>query len=152
MQIILREDVQHLGEMGDIVNVKRGFARNYLLPRGLAVVADARQVNRLAHEKRIIEAKLAKVRAAAEAEKVRLDNIELKIEKAAGENDKLFGSVTAMDIEAFLNEKGIRVDRKKIQLADHIKALGDYDVAIKLHRDVVATIKVHVVAEAVENA
>ena len=102
MQVILREDVRHLGYVGDIVSVKAGYARNFLFPRKLAVHADARQMNRLEHEKRIIEAKLQKTRADAEhlAEKFRGFNVIVK--KAAGESDKLFGSVTSMEIEALL--------------------------------------------------
>lgn len=145
MQVILREDVAHLGEVGDVVNVKPGFARNYLLPRGLAVQASARQMKRLEHEQRVIEARVAKDRGEAEDRARKLANVELVIEKAAGDNDKLFGSVTAMEIEALLREKGFDVDRRKIQLDENIKQLGDYEVDIKLHRDVKATIRVQVV-------
>lgn len=145
MQVILREDVQHLGEVGDVVNVKAGYARNFLFPRGLAVQASARQVKKLEHEQRVIEARVAKARAGAQSEADKLSRVELRIEKAAGENDKLFGSVTAMEIEALLHQKGFEVDRRKIQLDENIKQLGDYDVDIKLHRDVKATIRVQVV-------
>lgn len=150
MQVILREDVAHLGEVGDVVNVKPGFARNYLLPRGLAVQASARQMKRLEHEQRVIEARVAKDRGEAEGRARKLANVELVIEKAAGDNDKLFGSVTAMEIEALLREKGFDVDRRKIQLDENIKQLGDYEVDIKLHRDVKATIRVQVVPRHVE--
>ncbi len=145
MQVILSEDVPHLGEVGDVVKVKPGYARNYLLPRGLAVQASARQMKRLDHEQRVIEARVAKDRGAAEQRSAALSKVELLIEKAAGENDKLFGSVTAMEIEALLREKGFDVDRRKIQLDENIKQLGDYEVDIKLHRDVKATIRVQVV-------
>ena len=97
MQVILREEVPHLGEVGDLVTVKRGYARNYLLPRGYAVVADARQLKRVEHEKRVIEARVAKLRAGAEGEKAQLDKVVLNVTKAAGENDKLFGSVSNLD-------------------------------------------------------
>jgi len=151
MQIILREDVANLGEVGDIVTVKPGFARNYLLPRGLAVQASDRQMRRVEHEKRVIEAQVAKERSGAEAEKAALDSVILTIEKSAGENDKLFGSVTAMEIEALLKEQGHDVDRRRLQLSENIKALGEYDIPVKLHRDVSASIKVLVVARE-ENA
>lgn len=146
MQIILRESVEHLGELGDIVNVKAGFARNFLLPRGLAVQANDRQVTHFAHERRLIEAKLAKLKVGAQADAAKLSAVTLRIEKAAGENNKLFGSVTAMEIEALLREKGFEVNRKQLVLKDQIKAIGSHSVEIKLHRDVHATITVNVVA------
>ncbi len=152
MQIILKENVDHLGEIGDVVNVKPGFARNYLLPRNLAVVANARQIKLVEHEKRVIAARVAKLKASAELEKAKLDAVELTIAKAAGENEKLFGSVTAMEIESLLSDKGFSIERRVLQLPDHIKALGDYDIGIKLHRDVIANIKLHVVAETTEEA
>ena len=142
MQVILREDVANLGEVGDIVTVKAGFARNFLLPRGLAVHASDRQKNQVEHERRVIEAQVAKERSGAEAEKSVLDSVVLTIEKSAGENEKLFGSVTAMEIEALLREQGHEVDRRRIQLGENIKALGEFEIPIKLHRDVAATIKV----------
>jgi large subunit ribosomal protein L9 len=144
MQVILREDIAHLGEVGDLVNVKAGFARNYLLPRGLAVQANDRQMRRVEHEKRIIEAKVARERHGAEAEKDKLAKLTLVIEKAAGENDKLFGSVTSMELEALLRHEGFTVERRRILLSENIKALGEYAVDVRLHRDVTATFKVHV--------
>ncbi len=146
MQVILREDVTHLGEVGDLVTVKAGYARNFLLPRGLAVQANDRQVRRVEHEKRIIEARVAKARKGAEDEASKLNEVVITVEKSAGENGKLFGSVTAMEIEALLRDNGFTIDRRRIQLDENIKNLGEYDLGIKLHRDVVATIKVLVVA------
>ena len=151
MQVILREDVTHLGEVGDVVNVKPGYARNYLLPRGLAVQANDRQMNRLEHEKRIIESRVSKLRDGAMGQKKAIDALELVIEKAAGENEKLFGSVTAMEIEALIRKAGHDIDRRKIQLAENIKALGEYTVGEKLHRDVTAQVKVNVVARPEED-
>ena len=148
MQVILREDVSHLGEVGDVVNVKAGFARNFLLPRGLAVLASARQMKQLEHEQRVIESRVSKDRGVAEDSARKLSNVELVIEKASGDNDRLFGSVTSMEIEALLRERGFDVDRRKIQLDENIKHLGDYEVDIKLHRDVKATIRVLVVPRA----
>ena len=151
MQVILREDVNHLGEVGDLVVVKPGYARNYLLPRGLAVQASERQMRRVEHEKRIIEARIAKNRAGAEGEKAKLDGVVLTVEKSAGENGKLFGSVTAMELETRLRDSGHDVDRRRFLIDENIKSLGEYDIGIKLHRDVTATIKVLVVARP-ENA
>ena len=147
MQVILREDVAHLGEVGDVVNVKSGYARNFLLPRGLAVVANDRQMSRLEHEKGIIEKRVSRLRDDAQGIKSKLELVSLNIEKACGENGKLFGSVTAMEVEALLRESGFDVDRRKIQLWENLKALGDYDIDIKLHRDVVATVKVSVTSK-----
>jgi len=146
MQVILREDVAHLGEVGDLVVVKPGYARNFLLPRGLAVQASDRQMKRVEHEKRIIESRVAKARGTAEAEAAKLNEVVLTVEKSAGENGKLFGSVTAMELETMLRDLGHTVDRRRIGLDGNIKDLGEYDLSVKLHRDVSATIKVLVVA------
>jgi len=148
VQVILREDVTHVGHMGDLVSVKPGFARNFLLPRGLAVAASEKQQNRVAHEKRIREGRIAKLRAAAEGQKKLLDAVELTIEKAAGENEKLFGSVTSMEIEALLKNKGFELTKKQLHVAETIKSVGTFDVQVKLHKDVTATVKLHVKARA----
>jgi large subunit ribosomal protein L9 len=148
VQVILREDVTHVGHMGDLVSVKPGFARNFLLPRGLAVAASEKQQNRVAHEKRILEGRIAKLRAAAEGQKKLLDAVEITIEKAAGENEKLFGSVTSMEIEALLKNKGFELTKKQLHVAETIKSVGTFDVQVKLHKDVTATVKLHVKARA----
>ena len=148
VQVILREYVTHVGHMGDLVSVKPGFARNFLLPRGLAVAASEKQQNRVAHEKRILEGRIAKLRAAAEGQKKLLDAVELTIEKAAGENEKLFGSVTSMEIEALLKNKGFELTKKQLHVAETIKSVGTFDVQVKLHKDVTATVKLHVKARA----
>jgi large subunit ribosomal protein L9 len=111
------------------------------------VLASDRQMKRVEHEKRIIQAKAAKERAGAEGIKSRLDKVALTIEKAVGENDKLFGSVTSMEIEALLKEEGFEVTRKNIQLGEPIKSTGVFKVGVKLHRDVTATVEVVVVAK-----
>ena len=141
-QIILREDVTNLGHMGDLVSVKPGYARNFLLPRGLAVVANEKQKNRVLHEKRVLEARISKLRQAAEEVKTKLEQTSLTITQAVGENDKLFGSVTAMEIEALLKGQGFSIERKQIHLEEHLKSTGVFEVPVKLHRDVTATIKV----------
>ena len=150
MEIILVEEMPNLGEVGDVVSVRPGYARNYLFPKNLAIPASERQKKRLAHEKALIESRVAKLKESATAEADKLSGVSLEIQKAAGENGKLFGSVTTMEIETLLRDQGIEIDRRRIALADPIKALGNYDVEIKLHRDVRATIKVVVSAQSAE--
>jgi large subunit ribosomal protein L9 len=147
MQVILREDVRHLGYVGDVVSVKSGYARNFLFPRGLAVHADARQLNRLAHEKRLIEAKLQKTRAEAEKLAEKFVGFSLVVKKAAGEGDKLFGSVTTMDVEELLNEKGFSVERRQIIMSENLKTLGSHKIQLRLHRDVVIDLNVEVIRD-----
>ncbi|MBU0552474.1 50S ribosomal protein L9 [Myxococcota bacterium] len=144
MQVILQHDVPHLGDVGEVVNVKAGYARNYLIPRGFAIEANERRINQMHHEMRLIEQRVAKQRMDAQAIAKKLEKVVLRVNKAAGENDKLFGSVTVMEIEALLREKGFNLDRRKILLDEHIKTLGHYEVGIKLHRDVVAYIRIDV--------
>jgi large subunit ribosomal protein L9 len=145
MQIILRDDMDNLGKSGEVVNVKPGYARNYLLPRGLAIKATASDVARVEHEKRVIAARTAKLAKEAQAEADNLSQVAVSIARATGEEDKLFGSVTARDISEALKEKGVHVDAKKIHLEEPIKVLGLAEVPIKLGRGVSATIKVWVV-------
>ena len=145
MQVILKEDMDNLGKSGDVVNVKPGYGRNYLLPRGLAVIATADDVSRVAHDKRVIAARTAKLAKEAQAEADRLSQVTVSIARAVGEEDKLFGSVTSRDIAEALAEQKVAVDAKKIQLDEPIKALGMTEVAVKLGRGVTAKIKVWVV-------
>jgi large subunit ribosomal protein L9 len=147
MEIILTENVEELGSIGDVVNVKPGYARNYLLPKGLALAASQRNVKELDHRKRQLEHKLLKVTEAAELHKKQIEKTPVVLTHRAGEEGKLFGAVTTMEIEAKLAAAGVEIDRKKIQLAEPIKTLGDHDVTIKLDSGVVATIKVTVEAE-----
>ncbi|MBW6512650.1 MAG: 50S ribosomal protein L9 [Desulfuromonadaceae bacterium] len=148
MEIILTENVEYLGTIGDVVKVKPGYARNYLLPKGLALQASQRNVKELDHRKRQLERKLQKITQAAEVLKQRIEKSPITLTHRAGEGGKLFGSVTTMEIEAKLAEAGIEVDRKKIQLPEPIKNLGDHDVAVKLDAGVTATVKVSVFAAA----
>ena len=145
MQVILRDYMDNLGKSGEVVNVKPGYARNYLLPRGLAIKATASDVARVEHEKRVIAARTAKLAKEAQAEADNLSQVAVSIARATGEEDKLFGSVTARDISEALKEKGVHVDAKKIHLEEPIKVLGLAEVPIKLGRGVSATIKVWVV-------
>lgn len=146
MEIILTENVEGLGTIGDVVKVKPGYGRNYLVPRGLAVEANPRNVKELEHRKRQLERKLQKLTQAAELVKQKVESVSCVLSHRAGEEGKLFGSVTSMELESKLAEAGVEIDRKKIQLAEPIKALGEYEVPIKLDAGVVATLKVSVVA------
>ena len=147
VNIILQENVDGLGVIGDQVVVKPGYARNYLVPKGLAIVANERNVKELDHQKRQLAHKLEKVTKDAEAVKARIERVVCGFSQRAGEEGKLFGSVTSMDLEAKLQEAGIGIDRKKIQLAEPIKSLGEHVVNVKLDAGVVAELKVVVSAE-----
>jgi large subunit ribosomal protein L9 len=144
MQVILRDDMDNLGKSGEVVNVKPGYARNYLLPRGHAIKATAGDIKRVEHEKRVIASRTAKMAKAAQAEADKLSQVSVSIERATGEGDKLYGSVNSRDIAEALRAQGVIVDSKKIQLAEPIKALGLVEVPVKLGRGVTATIKVTV--------
>jgi len=148
MEVILRENLDNLGVMGDVVKVKPGYARNYLLPRGLAVLANTKNVTALEHEKRVIAEKARKAMEAAKGLVGQLEKVSLTIRAKAGEEDKLFGSVTAMDIAEALREAGHEVDKRKIVIEEPIKRLGTYSVSVKVAPDVAASVKVEVVAEA----
>jgi large subunit ribosomal protein L9 len=148
MQVILKEDVHNLGKSGELVNVKPGYGRNYLIPQGKAALATAGNVAQIEHEKRLIAARNAKLAADARSQADRLSAVEITIERQVGAEEKLFGSVTTRDIEVALSDKGVKVDRKKIVLADPIKSLGVYTVDVKLSHDVVGKVKLWVVAKA----
>ncbi len=145
MQVILREEVQHLGEVGQIVNVKPGYARNFLFPRGFAVQASDRQVSRLEHEKRVLEKKLTKLRDQATKTADSLSKLVLTIAKATGDQDRLFGSVTSIEIAEHLAAAGYQIDRRHIRLDEHIKTLDETQVKVRLHKDVNTTVTVKVV-------
>jgi large subunit ribosomal protein L9 len=146
VKVILREDVPKLGDAGDLVSVKPGHARNFLLPQGKALLATAAKVAELEHHKRQIAEKVAKEMKDLSAARDRLEQIVLEVGAKAGEEGKLFGSVTAAQIAELLGEKGVEIDRRKIELADPIKELGEHKVPIKLHREVVANIVLKVTA------
>ncbi|HEV3030650.1 MAG TPA: 50S ribosomal protein L9 [Polyangia bacterium] len=145
MQVILRDDMDNLGKSGEVVNVKPGYARNYLLPRGFAIKATASDVKRVEHDKRVIAARTAKLAKEAQAEADGLSKVSVSIARAVGEEEKLYGSVTSRDIAEALGEQGVKVDSKKIHLEEPIKTLGLTEVQVKLGRGVNATIKVWVV-------
>jgi large subunit ribosomal protein L9 len=146
IQVILSEDVHALGDAGEVVSVKPGFARNFLIPQGKALLATAERVNEVEHRKRVINEKLAKELTDLNAVKAKLDGTVLEIAAQSGEEGKLFGSVTAQNLADLLAEKGLDVDRRKIQLSEPIKTLGEHTVAIRLRSDVVAEFTVTVTA------
>jgi large subunit ribosomal protein L9 len=147
MEVILREDVANLGTVGDIVKVKPGFARNYLLPRGLAVVADRRNIYVLEHQKRLLGDKRERDRRQAETVAQTLSALRLTIKARAGEEGKLFGSVTNLDVEKALAERGFSVERRRIRLENPIKSIGEHVVPIHLGGGVDAQVTVVVEAE-----
>ena len=147
MKIILREDVEKLGKAGEIVKVKDGYGRNYLIPLKLAVLANVRNMKALDHDRRTIETRAKKTRKTAEATAATLSAVSLILPAKAGEEGKLFGAITSRDIAEALGKAGVTVDRKAIQLADPIKQVGDYKVKIRVAADVFPEISVSVVPE-----
>ena len=147
MEVILREHVDNLGRRGEVVNVADGYARNYLLPRKLALVATEGNKKQIDRERVKFEVKEAEEKGVADALSQRIGNAELEISRKVGETEVLYGSVTTSDVAEALAAKGFEIDRRKIQLQEPIKKLGEYEISIKLHREVAAHIKVHVVAE-----
>jgi large subunit ribosomal protein L9 len=146
-EVILREDVPNLGHIGDVVRVRPGYARNYLLPRGLAVDASHRNLRMLEHEKRVLGAKADRQRQAAEGVKSKLDGLTLTVRALAGETGRLFGSVTNIDVERLLAERGFAIERRRILLSDPIKDLGAHAVTVQIGGGVRATIQVIVEAD-----
>jgi large subunit ribosomal protein L9 len=147
MKLILREDVPNLGKSGELVNVKPGYGRNYLLPRKLAVLANEANVKQLEHDRAVISARQAKLRGNAEEQAKRIGAVSITIARKVGEQQKLFGSVTALDIAEALASKGQKVDRRHIHLPEPIKSTGTHEGEIRLHRDVTTKIQVDVVPE-----
>lgn len=147
MEVILREFVSNLGNTGEIVRVKPGYARNYLLPRGLAVLADRRNLKELEHQKRVTAEKAAKDKAAATSQAQRVSQVRLTFKARAGEEGKLFGSITNQDIERDLSAQGFNIERRKIRLEEPIKTVGEHQVSIHLGAGIDATITVVVEAE-----
>jgi len=147
MKVILKEDVKALGSIGDIVNVKDGYARNYLIPKKLAIPADEKNLKEFLHHKRMIERKLNKVKIQAEELKKKIEDIELTIKQKVGKSGKLFGSITSLVLEKELEKVGLNIDRKKILLQEPIKTLGNFKIKVKLHPEVIAELKVNVIQE-----
>lgn len=147
MKVILQENLENLGHIGDIVKVAPGYARNYLIPKGFAMLANEKNTKALEHAKRQLEYKKNKMLEQAKALVARIEAITLNLVHQAGEEGKLFGSVTNMELAEQLKAQGIEIDRKKIVLAEPIKQLGEYSVTVKVQPEVTATLKV-IVAKA----
>ena len=150
--VLLREDMENLGGRGEIVKVKAGYARNYLLPKGLASLATKGNIKQIEQERAALLKKAAHDKATAEAQAEQMSSIALNFERKAGESGQLFGSVTSMDIAQALQAKGYEIDRRKINLKDVIKETGEYTVPVKLHREVTLNVPVTVTAEGGETA
>lgn len=146
-EVILQQDITNLGSSGDLVKVRPGYARNYLIPQKMAVPATARNRAQIEHQKRAAIARAAKLQASAEAVAKRLAELELTIPAVAGEDERLYGAVTTRDISANLENHGLTVSHKNLQLAEPIKRLGTYEVSAKLGSSVTATFNVNVVAK-----
>lgn len=142
MQVILLEDVPSLGKVGDLVKVSDGYGRNYLVPQKKAIPATEKNLKSLEHQKRQVQLRLIKTKKDAEVAAQHIENLSCTFNKTVGESGKLFGSVTSIEIEAFLKERGVNVDRKRIHLEEPIKSLGMFTVPIKLHPEVTAHLKV----------
>ena len=147
MEVILKEDVNKLGHRGDVVKVADGYGRNFLLPGKLAIEANAANKAVVEQMKSSSVRKSAKEKTEAEALATQMSEVELVFQRKVGEHDHLFGSVTSGDIAEALDAKGFKIDKKKIQLAEPIKALGDFEVPVKLHREITTPVKVHVKKE-----
>jgi large subunit ribosomal protein L9 len=147
MEVILREHVDNLGRRGDVVKVADGYARNYLLPRKLALAVTEANKRQIERERKIAEVKEAEEKQQAEALAVRLRQTDIQIARRVGENNTLYGSVTSSDIAHALEAKGFAIDKRKIVLAEPLKALGEVTVPVKIHREVTAQVKVNVIPE-----
>jgi large subunit ribosomal protein L9 len=148
MEVILKEDIDNLGKIGEIVRVRDGYARNYLLPRGLVLEANKKNLKTFEHHKKIVGDQKQKIVRQAQSVGDQLNGVSLVIPMKVGEEGKLFGSVTNIHIEKALKAKGLNVDRRKIQLAEPIKSAGDYDVPVRLSGDITVPLRVSVVSDA----
>ena len=147
MKVILQKDVDNLGQVGEVVKVKDGYGRNFLVPRGLAVIADSRNLGRLSHQKRVAEGKASKERASSLALAETLFHTAVSIKRKAGEEGKLFGAVTNREIAEALKAEGVEIDRRQIILPEPIKNICVFQVPVKLAREVESQIKVYVIQE-----
>lgn len=147
MKVILKEDIPNLGKAGQIINVKDGYARNFLLPKGLALLADEKNMKLLEYQKKKIEEEAKKKRQDAESVAARLSEIQLNIKAKAGEDQKLFGSITSKDIAEALQKEGFSIDKRQINIPEPIKRIGDYEVEVKLDANVTAKVKVNILPE-----
>jgi len=150
MDVLLCEDVDNLGQRGQVVRVRAGYGRNYLLPQRLAIEASAGNKRMIDEQRRLLSKREQRERVSAQTEAEKLQGLELRFDRRVGEHGLLYGSVTALDIAEALKERGLEVERRKIGLREHIKEVGEYDIAIKLHRDVTPVVKVLVRKEGEE--
>jgi len=146
MQVILREDIDNLGKIGDLVKVKDGYARNFLVPSKKAIEATPKNVKAMEHAKKMVSDRIRTLKKTASADADRIKSLAITIKAKVGEEGRLFGSVTTMDIAEAMQAQGVTIDKRKITLEEPIKRTGDYTVPVKLHTDVVADLKVSVVA------
>ena len=147
MKVILKEDVNNLGIIGTVVDVANGYGRNYLIPKDLAIEANPNNLRQFEHQKKIILTKAEKIKESAKSLSEKISAISVVLEAKAGEEDKLFGSITTMDIAEAISKQGIEIDKRKILLEEPIKRLGIYEVSVKVHQDVTAAVKVEVKQE-----
>ena len=147
MQVILREDIEKLGKIGDLVKVADGYARNFLVPMKKAIEAMPKNVNAMEHARKMVSDRLRKLKKEATAEADKIKGLSITIKAKTGEEGKLFGSVTSMDIAEAAKAQGVVIDKRKIVLAEPIKRLGEFVVSVKLHADIASELKVSVVAE-----
>ncbi|MBT6602249.1 MAG: 50S ribosomal protein L9 [Nitrospina sp.] len=151
MKLLLKEDVHGLGSCGDEVEVKTGYGKNFLIPNGHAIEATPKNLKQFNHQKSIVQGRLKKIKIVAEAQALEIKKALCIFKKKTGDNGKIFGSVTTQDISESLRSNGIELDRRKLQLKEPIKSLGDFDVSVKLHPDVTVAVKVSVVQEEVKS-
>ncbi len=147
MKVILKEEIKSLGKIGEVVNVADGYARNYLIPKNLAVEANVKNIKSLEHDRKKIEERAKKTKQTAEGLSERLSALTLTLSAKAGEEERLFGSITTMDIAEALKKEGFDIERKKILLDEPIKRLGSYTIGVKIHPDVTSNVTIEVVAE-----
>lgn len=145
MQVILKEEVENLGDAGDIVSVSPGYGRNYLIPRGLAIPATAGSVKQAEHQQKVAEAIRRKQLSGAKAQAEKLESLAISIRRETGDDEKLFGSVTNRDIVDALAAEGVEVDRRQVKLDEPIKSIGLFNVPVRLHSEVTASVRVYVI-------
>ena len=150
MKLLLKEDVQGLGVCGDEVDVKNGYGKNFLIPNGQAIAATPKNLKQFNHQKSIIQARLKKAKISAEAQAQEIEKVACVLKKKVGDNGKIFGTVTTQEISESFRGHGIELDRRKLQLKEPIKSLGDFEVSVKLHPEVTATVKITVAQGEVE--
>ena len=151
MKLLLKEDVHGLGSCGDAVEVKNGYGKNFLIPKGHAILATPKNLKQFNHQKSIIQGRLKKIKVGAEAQALEIGKVTCNFKKKTSDSGKIFGAVTTQDISESLRSHGIELDRRKLQLKEPIKSLGDIEVPVKLHPEVIVAVKVSVAQEKVQS-